>query len=400
MDATEEEIPPVPTAVEIRRSAYDNRTAFVLPTCCADCLKSCCTGALQLLQTVTDSALPCMFLAALPTLACWIIGGIIGIVENDLTAFYFSAMGFLVWGFSWITLVAVIVLEKDEHRQASLLISANAKLAYFVYGLTRVALSVTGIVKLTSACTFESECPTEQVIRAIGYACIFLDPYLLVALAKWPEYYAKDEGRNFLVVLVLKHAIFTLPWALAGVGGFMLLSVLFVGGISFFCALLVVHLCPFVFYISGLIALITEEPEAAIIAASTFLMLSCSYWPVFIALLHDSKAGEFLPWLTKVGEYLGGWPTWAKALVSVLLFARCAGAITTVVIYVNPYWFGLTNKDIAGGLRTAAITFGILDPLIICGVVFGSGYVKCIRNVVNRYNEEQLPVAAQIAPSI
>ena len=401
MLAKEEDGPPVRTAVEVNRSSCLRKTRFILLTCCGDCLNNFGSGAVKALQTFTDVAFPVIFFLFPPAVGAWIIAGIVALAENEREAVYISAFAFLAWGFVWIFVVSLFVSEDADLGQFKLNLSSDTKLVYFAYGLLRAGLSATGMYRLTTDCLafegvleFES-CPTEQVIRYVGYACIFLDPYVFAAFAKWPKYHEENKDKKSDTVLVLTHAVLMLPWAFAGVTGLTALALGLVVFFGFFPALLAVHVGPFVFYISGIIALASEDPLAVDVAVISFLVLNSSYWLVFIFLLQDIDDEADMPWLKKTRTYLRQWPKWGQVLVSAFLILRFGGAISGFVFYVDSFIadpFG----DILTTIYAIVITFAVLDPLIIFGVFGVPSFVKYINEVSDRYAEQPLPLASHV----
>ena len=407
MLAKEEEGPPVRTAVEVNRSSCLRKTRFIQLTCCGDCLNNFGSGAVKALQTFTDVAFPVIFFLVPPAVGAWIIAGIVALAENEREAVYVSAFAFLAWGFTWIFVVSLFVSEDAELGQFKLNLSSDAKLVYFAYGLLRAGLSATGMYRLTTDClAFEGvlefeECPTEQVIRYTGYACLFFDPYVLSAFEEWPKYYEENKDKKSATVLVLTHAVLMLPWAFAGVAGFVALALGLVASVAFFPALLAVHVGPFVFYISGIIALASQDPSVVDVAIFSFFVLNFSYWVVFIFLLQDIEDEADMPWLKRTSTYLRQWPKWAQVLVSAFLVVRFAGAIAGFVFYIEPFIadpFGNVGfkEDVLTTIYAIVITFAALDPLIICGVFGGPSFVKYINEVSDRYAEQPLPLASQV----
>ena len=405
MLAKEEEGPPVQTAVEINRSDCLRKSRFVLATCCGDCLESFGNGLVEVLERFTVTLLPLMAILVLPTLACWIIGGIVGVANSDILAFHVSAHGFLAWGFSWLFAGALLVSDHQDIGMKKVNVSGDAKLVYFAYGLLRAGLSVTGIYRLNVDCVafdfldFEV-CPTEQVIRYVGYACLFWDPYVFSAFGKWPDYYEANENQHSVTILMLKHAVFTLPWALSGFGFALAIAVIVAFWLALLPALLAVHVGPFVFYISGIIALATQDDGAVYAAIITFFVLNWSYFVIFVVLLQETEDDGDMLWMKRISDYLRALPMWTRASMFVFLLLRFLGAIAACLFYVNPslYTLGLTFQEVSIGVHTAAIVFAVLDPLLICCMLGGPSFVQYIKAVSESHAEHPLPVSEKVIP--
>ena len=406
----EEEGPPVRTAVEVNRSSFWRKTRFILLTCCGDCVNDFSSSAVQTLQRFTDETYQLAFYLVPLAVGSWIFCGLFavgGVGENEREIFYFGAFAFLAWGFAWIFVVSLFESEDEDWGRFKLNLSSDEKLVYFAYGLLRAGLSATGMYRLTTDClafedAFEFEvCPTELVIRYLACACLLFDPYVFAAFAKWPRYYEANKDENNVIVLVLTHAVIMTPWAFVGVAGLAALALSVVASVTFFPALLAVHVGPFIFYISGIIALASQDPGVVDVAVISFFVLNWSYWLIFIFLLQDIEKDSDMPWLKKTSITLREWPKWAQVLSSAFLVLRFAGAIAGFVFYIDPFianpfgGFGY-KEDILTTIYVVVITFAVLDLLIICGVFGGPRFVQYINEVSERYAEPPLPMASQV----
>ena len=408
----DEEAGAVPTGVEVRSFDKLRRTRFVVETCCSDCFNSCSSGVLNVLDSIAIVFLyPSMLIFAIIP-GAWVITVLVFYAVQDLFTANGAAILFLLIGFGYLGIVPLYdVYATEDADEPKTPLTDMQKLVYHIFGWLRAALSVFGFIVVTNDCIneqfslpfdFENPCPTELVLRYIGHAFLFVEPYFLIVIFTWPEYYQKYRRGSCLSadLLFFKFAIETfilLVQIYAGLAAGLAVAALVIAlGVAWIPSLIAVHFGQIPFYIGGIVALSTQDPVAEEVTIWSFIVLNWSYFIAFAGLFileEQEWATKDVPWLRFISRE---WPKEVKMVVVFLLFLRFVGATTASVFYVIE---GCCNRDVVDALAIAAIVTAIIDPLLLLCAGFPR-FKAYLEEISKRYTDTTLPMAAPANPTV